>query len=84
MNTRYVGRHLVPFASVVIVVSALLDPWIGIGVAETPAEAIRRIDAGRHNPMPAPAVAPATGPAGKGLTIENGARLRKVSGDVTS
>jgi mono/diheme cytochrome c family protein len=40
--------------------------------AETPEEAIRRIQAGRHSQMPPPTTAPASGPAGKGMTIENG------------
>lgn len=40
--------------------------------AETPEEAIRRIQAGAHTPMPPPSTAPATGAAGKGMTIENG------------
>ena len=40
--------------------------------AETPEDAISRIRAGRHNQMPPPATAHAAGPAGKGMTIENG------------
>lgn len=42
------------------------------GIAETPNEAIRRIQAGQHSQMPPAITAPASGPAGKGMTIENG------------
>lgn len=72
LRRRWIGRHSVPLASFLIAVWALLGPWISVGVAETPDEAIRRIQSGRHTPMPAPATAPASGPAGKGMTIENG------------
>lgn len=53
----------------------LLSPlavWVRISIAETAEEAIRRIQAGRYTPMPPPTTAPASGPAGKGMTIENG------------
>ena len=49
-----------------------LGVCVRMSIAETPEEAIRRIQAGRHTPMPPPTTAPASGPTGKGMTIENG------------
>ena len=40
--------------------------------AESPADAIARMRSGRHAPIPPPRTAHASGPAGKGITIENG------------
>lgn len=40
--------------------------------AESPAEAIARICRGSYVQMPSPEMARASGPAGKGMTIENG------------
>lgn len=56
--------------------TAALAAFVVIGsevsIAETPEEAIKRIQSGRHSQMPAPVTAPASGAAGKGVTIENG------------
>ena len=45
---------------------------VQLSSAETAEEAIRRIQAGQYTPMPPPSTAPATGLAGKGMTVENG------------
>lgn len=67
-------RQRLPF--VLSVVFAFLSLLIGLcvrpSIAATPEEAIKRIQAGRYTPMPPPSTAPASGPAGKGMTIENG------------
>ena len=52
--------------------SLFLGLSVRAAIAETPEESIRRIQAGRHIPMPPPSTAPASGPAGRGMTIENG------------
>lgn len=62
-----------PFAILALALaSLLLGTCVQASFAETPEEAIRRIQAGQHSPMPPPTTAPASGPAGKGMTLENG------------
>lgn len=71
--TRYLSRRRsAPLTLLVAIVLLGGRASVAETPAETPDEAIRRIQAGRHTPMPAPATAPATGPTGKGMTIENG------------
>lgn len=69
-------QRLMPLALFVVLVftSVLVSPTVQTSMAETPEEAIKRIQAGRHTPMPPPTTAPATGVGGKGMTIENGTR----------
>ena len=59
------------FAFLLLSSSVLLCPCTQASVTETPEEAIRRIQAGQHTPIPAPTTAPASGPEGKGMTVEN-------------
>lgn len=61
-------RCVIVLALLTVIIIAGVQP----GSGETPEEAIKRIQAGQHTPMPPPSTAPATGPAGKGMTIENG------------
>jgi hypothetical protein len=43
-----------------------------LSIGETADEAVKRIRSGRHSAMPPPVSRAATGPAGKGMTVENG------------
>ncbi len=62
-----------PFALLVLAFTfLLLGLCVHVSIAETPERAIKRIRSGQHTPMPPPTTAPATGAAGKGMTIENG------------
>lgn len=55
-----------------LVLAASVHPALALRAhAETPAEAISRIRAGSHSAMPMPERAHTTGPAGKGMEIEN-------------
>jgi hypothetical protein len=65
-RTSRARRHLELLLALFVVALPL------IADAETPGEAIARIRGGPHSSMPPPERAPATGPAGKGMTIENG------------
>jgi len=68
------GRQLALFSLVLLLIhtSLLFGLRAQESSAETTEEAIRRIQAGRYTPMPTPATAPASWPADKGMTVENG------------
>ncbi len=67
-------QRLMPLAlfAVLVFASVLARPSVQVSRAETPDEAIKRIQAGRYTAMPPATTAAASGPAGKGMTIENG------------
>lgn len=72
---RDLRTALGPFVSAalpVFVAAAIVGTIPSVSNAENPADAIARIRQGSYAQMPPPQTAYASGPAGKGMTIENG------------
>ena len=68
MKSRF---HRAAFLALVAA-AAVVGGMPHLSEAESPAEAIARIRHGSHVQMPSPRMERASGPAGKGMTIENG------------
>lgn len=65
-------RSFATTALLALATVALVGVTPSVNGAESPADAIARIRRGPHGQMPPPQTAHASGPAGKGMTIENG------------